>query len=202
VLAPCALGDPGALLLEVVLKSEEPVLFVENKLLYLLPVQGPAELKEFSLRTIKSPEKLSGARTPHTPAYILTIRDAPPPDITITAYGYMAELARQAALKMAYEGEIFAELVIPTQLAPFDLDAVLESADRTGRLLAVEEGTLSLGWGAEVLAQASEALGARLRQAGRVAALDLPIPASGALETAVLPGVEDITTAAQRMVKL
>jgi len=64
-------------------------------------------------------------------------------------------------------------------------------------LLTAEEGSLSLGWGAELLAQAAQALGARLRSARRLAAQPVPIPASGPLEAAVLPGVDEIIQAAR-----
>ena len=104
----------------------------------------------------------------------------------------MAELARQAALRLAYEHEIFCEIVIPTQLSPMDTEALVASLARTGRLLTVEEGTGSLGWGAEVVARAAEALGARLRVARRLAGVDLPVPASLVLENLVLPGVDQI----------
>jgi pyruvate/2-oxoglutarate/acetoin dehydrogenase E1 component len=112
----------------------------------------------------------------------------------------MAELARQAVLRLAYEHVLFAELVIPTQLAPFAGEGVLASARSTGRLLAAEEGSLASGWGAEMLARAVENLGPELRCARRLAALDLPIPASGPLEAAVLPGVDEIVQAALRSV--
>ena len=108
----------------------------------------------------------------------------------------MAELARQAALRLAYEHEVFVELVIPTQLAPFELEPLFASVRRTGRLLAVEEGTPVLGWGSELLAQAAEALGARLKASRRLASRPHPIPASGPLEAAALPGVDDIIAAA------
>ena len=90
----------------------------------------------------------------------------------------MAELARQAALVLAYEHEIFVELLVPNQLSPFELGPLLGSVNRTGRLLVIEEGSLRLGWGAEVLAQATEALGPRLECAKRIGAQDLPVPAS------------------------
>src|SRR5512137_2746142 len=49
VLAPCALGDPGELLMKAILEDNDPVLFVENKLLYLLPVNG--NMEEFEVIT-------------------------------------------------------------------------------------------------------------------------------------------------------
>lgn len=64
----------------------------------------------------------------------------------------------------------------------------------------MEEGTLTLGWGAEVLARAAENLGPRLQKAQRLAALDLPVPASGPLESQVLPGVDQIVQAARQLI--
>ncbi len=189
VLAAANLGDPGGLLEHAVLADDDPVLFVENKLLYLLVLQDPQTLGDFDLTLIKDPGS-------YAPAHLLQIKSAPPAALTVAAYGYMADLARQAILKLAYECEVFAELVVLTQLAPVEVEPVLSSARRTGRLLVVEEGTLSLGWGAEVLARAVENLGAGLKAARRLAAADLPVPASGSLENQVLPGVEQIVQSA------
>ena len=43
VLAPCALGNPGELLLKAILEDDDPVLFIENKLLYLMQIQDPSQ---------------------------------------------------------------------------------------------------------------------------------------------------------------
>lgn len=180
VLAPAALGDPGGLLRETILYTQDPVLFIENKLLYLAPVQTAESLAEFDLRRIAE----------H--ALALNVRGAPPPTLTLATYGYMAELARQAMLQLAYEHEVFVELLVLTQLAPFDVGPILDSCRRTGRLLTIEEGGLSLGWGAEILARLLEALGPTPLLSRRLAARDLPIPAAKALEAAVLPGVTEI----------
>jgi pyruvate/2-oxoglutarate/acetoin dehydrogenase E1 component len=194
VLAPAALGDPGELLYRAILETEDPILFVENKLLYMQPVLDPASLDEFSLSSH------SAAGTPGAPAYTLTIQGAPAPVLTIAAYGYMAELARQAMLRLAYEDEIFVELVILTQLAPLDPRRIVDSISHTGCLLTVEEGTISLGWGSEVLARCSEALGSGLQAAQRLAAAEVPVPASGPLEAAALPGVEEIIQAVRMLI--
>ncbi len=209
ILAPCALqysklpsaspfpyGGPADLLYRQVLLGEDPALFIENKLLYLQPVQDAAALPDFTLQT-HAGAAVSCLTPLPCPTYTLSIQGAPPASLTLAAYGHMAELARQAALRLAYEAEVFVELVIPTQLAPFELAPLIASVGRTGRLLAIEEGTLALGWGAEVLAQAAEALGPRLKSARRLAAHEHPIPASGPLEAATLPGVEDIFIAAR-----
>jgi pyruvate/2-oxoglutarate/acetoin dehydrogenase E1 component len=134
------------------------------------------------------------------PTVTLRVRGAPPAVITLAAYGYMAELARQAQLELAFENEIFTELVVPTRLGPFDLGAITASAGRTRRLLVIEEGTRTLGWGAEVLAQAAELETLNLRCARRIAAKDLPVAAASRLESTELPGVSDIVQLAKMMV--
>ncbi len=185
VVAPCALGSAGELLWRAIL-DDEPVFFVENKLLYLVRTP-PADLTEFEVRATEDAY----------PTYSLRVQGAPLPQVTLVAYGHMAELVRAAALRLAYAHEIFVEVVVPTQLSPVVAAPILESARRTGRLVTAEEGTLTLGWGAEVIARATEELGGGLSTA-RVAARDLPIPAAGPLEDAVLPQVGDVVAAVRR----
>jgi pyruvate/2-oxoglutarate/acetoin dehydrogenase E1 component len=186
-------SSPGDLLLQAIIDDQLPVLFIENKLLYLLPVYVPDLLPDWNI-SIHTP-----AATPAYPTYRLGLRGAPPPQITLTAYGYMAELTRQAAWRLAYDFEIFSELVFPTQLTPFDQPSqstfssmLFTSVERTNRLLTIEEGTLTSGWGAEVLARSAEYCTGQMKAAGRIAALEFPVPASGPLEEAVLPGVDRI----------
>jgi acetoin:2,6-dichlorophenolindophenol oxidoreductase subunit beta len=197
VIAPSHLIDhaensPGRLLAQAILRDQGPVLFIENKLQYLLAVENLSASVEFELITDPPTAGASEAQLPVYPTYTLKLSGAPPARLTLAAYGYMAELARQALLRLAYEYEIFCELVVPTQLAPFRLEVLFKSSSRTGRLLAIEEGNLTMGWGAEVLARVVEAAGKRTLLASRIAALDLPVPASGLLEAAVLPGVDQI----------
>jgi pyruvate/2-oxoglutarate/acetoin dehydrogenase E1 component len=183
-----ALGDPGKLIEHAVLGDDDPVLFVEHKLLYAM--QAGEAPPEFELR-----ETGSGY-----PTYRMTLRGAPPPALTLVAYGFSAELARQAVLKLAYEQELFVELVVFTQLSPFEDQILLESLSQTGRLLTVEEGSRRLGWGAECVARMAEAYGPSLRSA-RLGAADTPIPAAGTLEEATLPQVADILASARRLIQ-
>jgi pyruvate dehydrogenase E1 component beta subunit len=113
----------------------------------------------------------------------------------------MANDALKALYHLAYDHEIFCELLIPTRLAPFELDPVFESVSRTTRLLTIEEGTLSLGWGAEVLARVSGALGSGLQKASRLAARESVIPAATSLEAQCLPGTQDIINHVREMVE-
>jgi pyruvate/2-oxoglutarate/acetoin dehydrogenase E1 component len=194
VIAPSSLGDPGRLLRESVLRTQDPVLFIENKLLYSLPVRDLGSDPDFEINEFHG--RLSASGEIYAPTFLMILRGAPPAELTITAYGYMVELARQAAHRLAYEHEVFVEVAAPTRLAPSEPGEIVASCRRTRRLLALEEGTHDLGWGAEIIAHAAEALGPRLLAAKRVAALNLPLPASRTLESAVLPDVEKIVKCA------
>jgi pyruvate/2-oxoglutarate/acetoin dehydrogenase E1 component len=210
VLAPFHLaggaGSPGDLLRWAILGQAGPVVFIENKVQYLLPLLDEPALADFEVRVIpdegeRSQAMSAGSAFTLSPcSYLLSIKSAPPAVLTLAAYGYMAELARQAQLKLAYEQEIFTELFVPTRLAPFNLGPALESAGRTRRLLVIEEGTRSLGWGAEVAAQAAETLGQGLLRVQRLAADDLPLPAAPLLEGAALPDVAGIIQKVKMMV--
>jgi pyruvate/2-oxoglutarate/acetoin dehydrogenase E1 component len=118
------------------------------------------------------------------------LRSAYDAQLTIATYGYNFELARAAAIELAYEYEIFAEIVLFSQLSPFELSPLFDSLRRTGRLLTIEEGSLTLGWGAEVAASTAENIyGVKIR---RAAALNLPIANSNTLEDEILPSQEKI----------
>jgi pyruvate/2-oxoglutarate/acetoin dehydrogenase E1 component len=187
VIAPNTLTDPAGLLLACI-DDEDPVLFIEHKLLYPRPVleAGAGDLVEFSCEQTDLPY----------PCSILRPRAAGlQARLTIATYGYNFELARQAALELLYEREIGVELIVFTQLSPFDISSLLASLRRTRRLLTVEEGTLSLGWGAEILARAAES-GLEIYAMKRVAARDLPIANAKSLEEAILPSVSDVVQAA------
>jgi pyruvate/2-oxoglutarate/acetoin dehydrogenase E1 component len=187
---PDGTGSPGDLLYHLILESEDPTLFIENKLQYLLPVQSQHDKTDLTLTCIQVRQGLS------LPTYTLSVQGAPPATLTLAAYGYMTELAKQALLRLAYEHEIFAELVVPTQLSPFNIDPIINSAIHTEALLTIEEGTFSLGWGAEVIARVAETPGKQTIKYKRLASKEVPIPASGPLEAEVLPGVEHIIQSA------
>lgn len=190
VVAVSALGDPAGLLRHAILEDDDPVLFVEHKLLYACPVLDPDTVPEFEVEALGE----------GYPTYRMRLQGAPSPSVTLACYGYMAELARQAVLEMAYEHEVFTELVVHTSLNPLRIEPLLASVRATRRLTVAEEGTRTLGWGAEVLATVGEEAGCPV-DVVRIAARDCPVPAAGTLETAVLPQVEDIIRGVMRLVR-
>ncbi len=191
VVAVTHFGEPDRLLLQALFHDEQPLIFIEHKSLYPLRVYEETD-QEF--------ERETNWTSLGYPVYTLRLRNAPEPSLTLIAYSYTAELARQALLQLAYQEEIFCELVVPTQLNPFAGEEFLDSVRRTGRALVIEEGTLTLGWGAEVLARLAEQAFPRPLRLCRLAAAEHPIPASPLLERATLPNVEAILQKAKNLV--
>ena len=141
VWAACDLGNPGELLCRLILEGEDPVLFIENKLLYPLRMQDSTGLVDFELRSMDREAFDLGQ------VYRLTVRGAPDPVLTVAAYGYMASLARQAVLQLAYEDEIFVELIVLTRLAPLDCSPFINSIKRTRQTAGRRGGQPAPGLG-------------------------------------------------------
>lgn len=120
-------------------------------------------------------------------------------DITIVASLLMLHRAFEVATELSAEG-IEVEIIDPRTLVPFDYDTVLTSVKKTGKLVIVEEDTISYGWGAEVAAKVSEEAIAYLdAPIIRVATPDVPIPAAPTLEAAVIPNQEKIKQAVYKV---
>ncbi len=184
VVAPNTLGDPADLLQTAILRDDDPLLFVEHKLLYTRPLleKGVGELTDFNVEMFGEPY----------PTFRLDCGEVP--QLTFATYGYNFGLVRAAALELLYEREIFSEIVLFSQLSPFELNPLFDSLRCSRRLLTVEEGTLTLGWGAEVAARTAEKLpGCQVR---RVAGLDLPIGNAKSLEDVILPSQAQIVQSA------
>ena len=189
VVAVNALGDPADLLAAAI-NDNDPVLFIEHKLLYLRPLLklGKGELIEFQVEQTTDPY----------PTF--TLKSGERAKLTIACYGYNFELVRAAALNLLMENEIYSEIILFSQLSPYVLEPLFSSLTRTRNLLTVEEGTASLGWGAEIAARAGEKIdGLNVK---RVAARDLPIANAKSLEDAILPSVPDIINSALTLVSL
>jgi len=169
-------------LLKTAIRDPNPVLFVEHKMLY--GRRGPVPDDDNHL------VPFGQART---------VR--PGQDLTLIAWSWMAEQAEAAADELAECG-VEAEVIDPRTLAPLDIAAIAESAKRTGRVLIVEEACRTGGAGAEIAAQLFERvhdyLDAPIR---RLAAPDIPIPASHVLERAALPDRDKIVDAALELVE-
>jgi pyruvate/2-oxoglutarate/acetoin dehydrogenase E1 component len=165
------------------LGSDEPVLYVEHKLLYpqhlTLPVNG--RVGDLLATSDASPGMLPTVRLSAVPAEECTV--------TVLAYGYQAMLAARVVQQLAMEEEIFAELLVPAQIAPMDWAPVERSVATTGRLVTVEEGADGWSWGAEAASVISRRLFGRLSgPVDVVASAPTIIPSSKSKEAQVLVG--------------
>lgn len=121
-------------------------------------------------------------------------------DITVVAYSLMMHRAMEAAAEL--DGRVSVEIIDPRTLHPFDLDTVLRSLRKTGRLLVVHESPVRCGVGGDIVRRVCGAGFELLRQAPQVVGgMDSPIPFSKPLEDAVIPQVSDIRAAIEAMVE-
>lgn len=116
-------------------------------------------------------------------------------DVTVVATSYMVHRALIVADAVAEQG-VSVEVVDPRTLVPFDLETILASVEKTGRLVVVDECHRSCGVAAEIVALVSEhAFGLLRAPIRRVTALDVPVPFSPVLESFVKPSDERILEA-------
>lgn len=121
-------------------------------------------------------------------------------DVTIVATGWMVKKALAAAELLAEQG-ISAEVVDPRTLAPLDVNTILQSVKKTGRLVLVDQATRHASAAAIIAAEVAEQ-GSRFLKAPikMVTALDTSIPFSEPLENFVLPNEEKIVSAVKSVV--
>jgi 2-oxoisovalerate dehydrogenase E1 component len=179
VVAPSTPYDAKGLLLAAI-ADDNPVMFVENKLLY--KVKGPVPEEPYIVPLGKAAVRRSGN------------------DVTVVATSIMVVRALEAAEKLAEEG-IDLEVIDLRTLKPYDAETITESVKRTGRLLVVHEAPLIGGFGGEIAAMIaqSEAFAYLEAPIVRLGGADVPIPYSPKLERAAVPQTDDIVQTARRL---
>ena len=179
MVAPATAYDAKGLL-RAAIRDPDPVLYFEHKYLY-------RRVKESLPEDVDVLVPLGVARTHRA-------GDA----LTLVTYGAMVYKAEEAATRIAEEDGAEIEIIDLRTLRPLDVDAILGSTRKTGRVLIVHEAPRFGGFAGEITAQiceqAFEWLDAPIR---RVTALDTPVPYSPPLEDYYLPQAEDIVTAAR-----
>ncbi len=179
VVAPSTPYDAKGLLIAAI-RDNNPVLFMEHKILYRL--KGPVPEETYCLPLQSAEVKRQGS------------------DLTIVAYSIMVPRALEAAEKLAAEG-IEVEVVDPRCLKPLDKDTIIRSVSKTGRVLIAHEAPKTGGFGGELAAVIAESeafdyLDAPIRRLG---GQDIPIPYNRNLERAAVPQVDDIVAAARAL---
>jgi len=122
-------------------------------------------------------------------------------DVTIIALSHMVFEAMCAAEELTTES-IDAEVIDLRTLKPLDIELILESVRKTGRLVIADTGWQECGIGAEIIAKITEAaFGALKAPPVRINLPECPTPASPALEKLYYPGTDEITAAARKTMK-
>ncbi|HVT22796.1 MAG TPA: pyruvate dehydrogenase complex E1 component subunit beta [Mycobacteriales bacterium] len=166
-------------LLRAAIQDPNPVVFIENRLLY----------------GMKGPRPDAGFILPIGKAAVVR----PGTDVTVVSVSRMLHEALAAADTVAAEG-ISAEVIDLRTVAPLDLPAVLASVRKTNKLLIAHEAVLPFGIGAEIAAVvANEALGDLDAPIERIGAASTPPPYAPGLERAWLPDRDTITQALRRL---
>ena len=182
VVMPSTPYDVKGLLVSSI-RDDNPVVFIEHKLLYKTKGEVPEELYEIPLG--KADIKREGK------------------DLTIIATGIMVQKSLEAAETLAEEG-IDVEVVDPRTLRPLDTETIINSVKKTGKVLIVHEAVKTGGFGGElagVIAE-SEAFGYLEAPIIRLAGREVPIPYNRNLERAAVPQVEDILEKARQLATL
>jgi len=166
-------------LLKAAIRDDNPVMFIEHKLLYS------------EKQTVPEGEWL----VPLGEAEVKREGD----DITAVATSLMVHKTLKAA--EALSGETSVEVIDPRTLVPLDIEAILKSVEKTGRLLVVHEACTRAGIGAEIVREIVEKAFDYLDAPPKVlGGLNIPMPYTPPLEKAVTPQKEDIIKAVREMV--
>ena len=163
-------------LLKTAIRSPNPVLFLEHKMLYAK--KGEVPEGEYLLPIGVADVKRQGS------------------NLTLVAFGRMVDVALAAAKTLETQG-VSAEVIDLRSLQPLDEDTILSSVKKTGRLVIVHEAPVRGGFGGEVAAVVAEkALGYLDAPIKRVGAPWVPVPFSPPLEDAYVPQEADVVKAA------
>jgi len=169
-------------LLKSAIRDNNPVIFLEHKRLYAKKGEVPDD-PEFMIPLGQAEVVREGK------------------DATIVTYSYMVDFALEAAKTLEKDG-IDVEIVDLQTIKPMDVDTVLASVKKTGRLLALQETWLTCSVAAEVSAQVAEkGFGYLKCPIHRIGSKDSPIPFGRELSEFVLPQVKDIVDRVKAMVK-
>lgn len=167
-------------LLKAAIRDDDPVIFIEHKLLYMTEGDVPDELYDVPLG--QAEVKRAGS------------------DVTLVTWSHMVTKSLAAAEELAAEG-ISVEVIDLRTLVPMDTACVLDSVRKTGRLVIAHEAVKRGGVGGEVAAVVAEqAFDSLLAPIVRVAAYNTVVPFNLTLERATVPQVADIVAGVRSVV--
>ena len=178
VVLPATPADAKGLLKSAI-RDDNPVVFFEDKMMYQL--KGPVPDGEYTIPLGVADVKRAGT------------------DVTIVATSSMVHVALEAAGRLDGAG-ISAEVVDPRTLLPLDAETLIASAQKTGRVIVVDEGYQQYGVTAEIASViadgAFDSLDAPVQ---RIGAMNVPVPFSPVLEDQTVPTAETVVMVATRL---
>jgi len=167
-------------LLKTAIRDDNPVMFFEHQ--QLMRIKGPVPEEEYTIPLGKANVVREGK------------------DVTVVATSLMVTKALNAAQELEKKG-IQVEVIDPQTLKPLDKKTILDSVQKTGRLLVVHQACKTGGFGAEIGAMvAEEGFEFLIGPIRRLGALDVPVPFSPKLEDYVLPNEQKIIKEVVEMV--
>ncbi|MEZ5621918.1 MAG: alpha-ketoacid dehydrogenase subunit beta [Burkholderiaceae bacterium] len=177
VVVPSTPYDTKGLLVQSI-RDDDPVIFLEHKNLYGFEGEVPEGLYAIPFGEAAIVREGRGA--------------------TVVGYGLMVHRALDAAAQLAKDG-VEVEVIDLRTLSPLDIDTVIESVEKTGRLVCVDEANPRCSIAADVAAQvAQSAFGALKGPIQMVTAPHTPVPFSPTLEDLYIPGAAQIVEAVRR----
>ena len=167
-------------LLKSAIRDNSPVIFCEPKGVYA--DKGPVPEEDYMVPLGQAKVAREGG------------------DITLIALGAMVPKALAAAESLAGEG-VSVEVVDPRTLRPLDGDTLVASVRKTGRAVIVHEANTFGGFGGEIAALlADEAFSALKAPIKRIGGKEAPVPVSPSMESAVVPGEDDIVSISRDLI--
>jgi len=178
VVLPATPADAKGLLKSAI-RDDNPVVVFEDKMMYQL--KGPVPDGEYTIPLGVADVKRTGT------------------DVTIVATSSMVHVALEAAGRLDGTG-ISAEVVDPRTLLPLDAETLIASAQKTGRVIVVDEGYQQFGVTAEIASVIAEgAFDSLDAPVARMGAMNVPVPFSPVLEDQTVPTAEAVARAAMRL---
>jgi len=167
-------------LMKAAIRDNDPVLYFEHKYLYRR-IKEELPTEDFVVPIGKANTRREGE------------------DLSIITYGAMVYTALDAATELEKEG-VSVEVIDLRSLLPLDVDAILETAKKTSKVIVLHEATLTGGPGGEIVARIAEHAFEHLDgPIVRIAPPDTPVPYSPPLEEAFLPQVSDVVAKAREL---
>lgn len=183
VIAINNLIDPRLIYSSLILDTEDPIIMIENKLLY-------TKLMRFTLQP-----GFYFEYTQETFPTILVLPKSQHIDVTIIGYGGLSDVLVDVVEALFYSHDIIGQFICPVQIYPYDISLHINQIKKSRFVFIVEEGQGFASFGSEIIAQLAAAIRDTVLIYKRIFPPNAPIPASKFCEDAMLPNANNIIQA-------